>query len=311
MSDSALHKILERSPFSPMTRDKYRRVIDAWLRFAGADPKGWTRKTAQRFYDDAKGRTSVRTANVYIASLRYVSRWYATQEQDPLLDFAIVQIAGTSYEKSATRRALSPAEATRLLETCHKWTLADRRDFVMMVFALETGMRRTSLAGCDLGNIGSHHGYPFIKVPIKGAAGQKTWEVPLSDTCMLALEHWKKSGKLGPVFPQLKRRVANGKLVLDEGAALSSNTIYKVIKARAEEADISNMYPHVLRHTFITWRKVERVPEEMIASITGHAPDVGWKNMSVYVDMAVVGKDARQTTPAWLAQLVSELIKRS
>src|SRR5882672_1357709 len=301
MSQSILHAILERGPFAPMTRNKYSYVIDSWIQFAGSDPGGWTRKAAQRFYDEAKERMTVRSANVYIASLRYVSKWYAIQENDPSLDFALVQISGASYEKASSRRSLSGRETADLLNTCSTGKPADMRDFALMVWGFETGMRRTSLAGCAFEKLGSHHEYPFIKVPIKGSAGIQTWNVPLSDLCLEALEPWKRWLKKehhnkGPIFCQLKRHVTpQDRLVHLPGEELSTYSIYKIVKQRGKNADILNMYPHVLRHTFITWRKLAKVPEEQIASITGHAPDVGWKSMSTYLDVALVGKTARET----------------
>jgi integrase len=182
-----------------------------------------------------------------------------------------------------------------------------------MVFGLETGMRRSGLSGCRFENIGKHHDYPYIKVPVKGAEGLQTWDVPLSETCMLALENWASwlgHPTHGAIFCQLKRQVTAGHLVHQPDVGLSTNMIYKIIKQRGNEAGVKDLFPHVFRHSFVSWRKLAQVSNEEIASITGHTPDIGWKAMSGYVDMAVVGKSARQTTPPWLAQLVSELIKR-
>jgi integrase len=134
---------------------------------------------------------------------------------------------------------------------------------------------------------------------------------------LLAFEGWqawlrKAKYTKGSIFCHLQRNVTpRGALDFSPDKPLSTDMIYKTIIKRAEDAGVKDMYPHVMRHTFITSRKMAHVPEEQIAAITGHAPDVGWKSMSAYLDIGLVGKTARETTPPWLAELVATLVKRS
>src|SRR5690606_21095715 len=100
----------------------------------------------------------------------------------PNLDFAIVQTRADDHVEK-TRHALTQEEATRLLESIGTPPMAplEHRDLVMLVVGLETGMRRKSIAGMRIENIGQHprHGYPIARVPIKGAGGAVEYPVPL------------------------------------------------------------------------------------------------------------------------------------
>lgn len=301
-----LDEILARSRFSPTTRSAYSGVIRKWVKFAGEDPNGWTRILAQAFYESmlTNGISST-SANVYIASLRYVSKWYATKMGRPELDFAVVQTRLVAENKEP-RHALTPEAAIALLNTCSpdKPTLIDLRDRTLLVIGLETGMRRMSLAGMRMENI-TRRDYPMIKVPIKGKGGTAVYPVPLSDTAMLVLDAWRAqlspdSIRNGPVFPSYA-----GNKMAGSNDGLSMQMIYKLIVDRAKSAGISHVHPHIIRHSFITWRQLAGLNAIQIASITGHKTlGAEWANMVSYIDLASSANEARNSTPLWLADLV-------
>jgi integrase len=321
---SILDDILDRSNFSPTTRKQYERVIGDWLEFAGAHPKGWTRLQAQGFYAELLSRgVKLRTASTYMASLRYVSKWFSVQHGGE--DFAIIQMQEAPVEK-ADRRALAQDEVEAMLATCEgKLPIGkrpvDRRDRTMLIVGLETGMRTMSLAGMQIENI-STKPYPCVKVPIKGKGGKATFEVPLSDTAMLALRDWNgwlrtQGVKDGPVFAKLTRSIQpNGFIKHSPGSAISLVRIYQIIDERAEEAEIKHVHPHLLRNTFITWRLLAGLNAPQIASVTGHQlssiAEFGgeWKNMTPYFDLKAIGETARQATPPWFATHVRNLVEK-
>jgi len=318
-----LHDILERSGFSPKTREAYSRTIDRWIEFAGEDPKGWTRVAAQKFYDKclASG-VKVITANVYVSNLRYVSKWYAVRMGDPNLDFAVVQTRADVHSQK-TRHALLQPEVETLLRTCAAPPLTplDHRDLVMMIIGLETGMRRKSLAGMDIEGLGTHqrHHYPIAVVPIKGPGGVVKYPVPLSDLCVATIAHWRKwltknKHMKGAVFPRLDKRIGpKGDIVWTPRDGLSLPMINKIMTGRASAAGLDHMHPHLLRHTFISWREATGLSSVQIASITGHRPSKdekgqSWGAMGGYLDLELAGETARNSTPEWLAALVDKLL---
>lgn len=318
--NTILHQIVATSPdLASSTRKKYLDDLDVWLSFAGADPNGWTRYRAQDFYQSLLLRMKPQSANRLFASIRYASKWWATSENNPALDFAVIRIAPPARPKKFY--PLDQIEATQLILTCESQTPLDRRDLALIVVGLETGMRRMSLAGMQLEAIGKPNGYPAVAVPLKGH-GTDLYPVPLSSTAMQALDNWRQwlwaqKVKTGPVLRRLTKRAEATKRsvtiawdVGDDG--ISETMIHKVIVHRAELAGIQrhdrHIHPHLLRHTFMTWRDSAGVSLSRIAAITGHdAPELG--AMGGYLDKVTLGAEARETTPAWLAELVDQMVQ--
>ncbi|HSN25113.1 MAG TPA: site-specific integrase [Kofleriaceae bacterium] len=320
MSGTVLHQILSRAGFSPVTREKYRGVINRWIAYAGSDPKGWTREKAQDFYDALLDEVTVPSANQYMASLRYVSKWYATRSGDPNLDFAIVQRQRGKGGRRPASPVLGEEEiATLLTKTMGAMRPVDLRDFAMFVVALETGMRRMSLRGMMLQAITyvATKGYTIAHVPIKGAGGEEFFDVPLSDTALEAMKPWRawladrpRKLKEGPVF-----RHVSGATVDDEPPSLTG--INDIVAARAIEAGLRHINPHMFRHTFITSRTIAGLTPLEIGTITGHKPGAITVD-GVKIQLGAMGTymhaqadKARNSTPAWLADLVNQLVRRT
>lgn len=327
MAKSPLHSILDRSGFSPVTQENYANIIDRWIAFAGENPKNWTRVRAQEFYDWLlESGASVRTVNGYISSLRYVSKWYAIREGRPEADFAIVQQRADDHADKK-RFALSQHEIEQLLISCMEppTTPVDHRDFVMLVVGFETGMRRKSLVGLQFDRIKPHdrYGYPVVKVPIKGSGGNVEFDVPLSDTAMHAIgtwEAWLRQHKYRGqhMLARLHKRIGKrGATEWHPGTgAISMPMINKTFDQRASAAGLGHLHPHLVRHTFITSREHAGLSAVQIASITGHSlagaaidsSGVKLGEMASYLDLGVAGREARNSTPAWLVDLVHRLL---
>jgi integrase len=316
MPDTVLHRIISESPeLAKSTRGRYLRDVNAWIAFAGTNPKAWTRYRAQEFYGGMLERgMRPQSANRVMASLRYASSWWAKKENDPNLDFAVVQKAGPSGKQR--RHALEPEEAQALLATCAGDHPMDLRDRALIVVGLETGMRRMSLASMMLEGIKPcRDGYPVVTVPIKGR-GTDLFVVPLSDTAIEALAPWRawlRTQKIssGPVFRSLMRKTVttghrrgfNTHIV---GESLTTGAIYQIVTRRARQAGLTHVHPHIFRHTFITWRMQDNFEPYEVASITGHkiASIPGLGGLGSYIDGARIANKTRQSTPPWLAKLI-------
>jgi integrase/recombinase XerD len=310
--NTILHQIVQTSPeLAKLTRAMYLRDLDAWITFAGADPAGWTRYKAQEFYGSLLERMQPQSANRLMASLKYASSWLAKKENDPALDFAVVQMA--DGKSKADRRALDQEDALKLLATCATDSPIDLRDRALIVMGLETGMRRMSLIGVRIDTIKmGRDGYPVAPVPIKGG-GDELFSVPLSDAVMIAIEPWRqwlRNRKVtkGPLFRSLARKMdGRGKLMYTVGEnQLSESAIYKIVTQRAKTAGLEHVHPHIFRHTFITWRMQGGMQPYQVAAITGHkiANITGMGALGGYVDVSRVGQEARQATPPWLSKLI-------
>jgi len=307
-----LHQIVQTSPeLAKLTREMYLRDLDTWVEYAGADPAGWTRYKAQEFYGSLLERMQPQSANRMMASIRYASSWWAKKENNPSLDFAVVQMVNGKGKRE--RRALEPDDAMKLLATCESDSPIDMRDRALIVMGLETGMRRMSLIGVNIETIKmSRDGYPVAPVPIKGG-GDELFPVPLSDAVMTAIDPWRqwlrgRKVNKGPLFRSLARRInTQGRTVYLVGdRPLSESAIYKIVTHRAEQAGLGHVHPHIFRHTFITWRMQGGAQPYQVAAITGHkiANITGMGALGGYIDVSRVGQEARQTTPGWLSKLI-------
>lgn len=325
MTKTVLHQILDRSGFSSVTKEKYALVIDRWIEYAGTEPGGWTREKAQDWYDELlAGGIKPQSANTYLASLRYVSKWYATRTNNPSNDFAIVQKRrGRVHDEDAEDKSpiLDEDEARALIKSCNDdgdIDAAARRDRTMFVLALETGMRRMSLRGAEFDGINDKRGYPALKVPIKGDGGEQMFNVPLSDTAQAILEDWIKwlhgqHIRTGAIFRRLSPRQQAP--YFEIGDALTDTGVNEIVARRAKAAEIRHVNPHMLRHTFISWREQAGLTPFDIAAITGHkvtavafgGVQVRPGAMQTYIHRDV--NQIRNATPPWLSDLVNGLLR--
>jgi integrase/recombinase XerD len=307
---TVLHKIVDDSlGLSESTRKRYRHDVDEWTLFTNADPSNWHPASAQAFYNRLIQERGLQanTANVKMASLRYVAKWWTAQYGG--IDF--VQIHSTIWNKKPDRDVLTQEQIIMLLEQCSpdKPTLVDRRDRTLFITGLETGMRRISLVGMAFENINSKQGFPVVSVPIKGRS-DKRFEVPLSDTVMKAIKDLQKhlKRKEGHVFCQLeKRRIVEGYRYI-QGPTLSTTAVNLIVTKRAKASGIEHIHPHLFRHTYVTGRLADGFMPHHVAAITGHKIE-GVGAMGGYVDMKAMAETARNSTPPWFAHLVDRILQ--
>lgn len=318
MSETILHQMVRSSYLSDITKGHYLHSIDLWIAFAGPDEASWTNYRAQEFYASllANGMRA-QSANAAIAGVAYASRWRAKKAGDPSLNFFVIQTAKPGNR--LVKQALDAHEAIKLLDTTKPYmagvvTPIDIRDRAMIIVGLETGMRRMSMSGMLLEEINTKP-YPCVRVPLKGH-GKDLYQVPLTDLAYASLLEWLEwlrktpSGqkiKTGPVFRQLHWRILKDKRVLAVKPAvqrqaevgLSGSMIHKIVQQRAERAGLrDNIHPHLFRHSFATWREEMGMPPQQIASITGHAFNLG--ALGGYMDRVKLGAIARESSPPWL-----------
>lgn len=312
MTRSELHVIVETAPdLMPSTRNKFMRDLNAWIIFAGVDPKNWTPANAQAFYNSLIARgLKAQSANRLLASVAYASRWWAQQLNKPELDFVRIRHARVSGK--LPKHGLSPEQCEALVKACIGPTAYDKRDLAMIVVGLETGMRSMSLASMECGTTDERS----TMVAMKGAVDRVA--VPLSDAAGVALGAWlprlnrisRVLGWRAAVFQPIQSRIAvgdaDGACALTAGdKPLSPSAIAKIVDSRAQRAGIGHVNPHMFRHTFITDRVQRGYQPHEIASMTAHKLPLG--ALGGYMDMQAIGEKIRNSTPAWLTTLINTL----
>jgi len=318
---SRLHEIvISAHNIAETTKSRYLRDLDQWIAFVGSNPINWTRKTAAVFYDELLKRMKPQSANRLMKSVGYASRWFAHYENNDDLDFARVATAKAKDRKP--QLALDEASARALLATCDR-SYAGIRDFALIVVGLETGMRCMSLLGMRLGalvlteNQLAPWPYPAAHVPLKGRDPE--W-VPLSDAALLALRPWLVildgfRMAAGPVFRPITGRLTGASpgtrsrtghwigTCIPADKPLSMSGVARIFTERSKLAGLRHINPHLLRHTFVTWREAMGQKPQEIAAITRH--NLGKLGaLGGYMDAREIGGRVRNSTPPWLADLV-------
>lgn len=315
MNTTPLHDIVKRSArLASSSKRNYLADLDRWVAFAGPSPERWTKYRAQEFYDHLiRSGLKPQSATRVMMSLRYAASMRSKLEDKPELDFtsAIEFAKRTRREK---RPALDEDQAKRLLLSLERARPSQDpealRDFAFFVVALETGMRIMSLTAMQIESTGKQAklSYPAAMVPIKGH-GDVRFAVPLSDTAIAALDSWigwlrRNQITVGSIFRPVRYSPVQRKHVISGTPTI--RTLYNVTVRRTKAAGLQHVHPHIFRHTFVTWRLIAGVPPEQISAITLHRLEgdrLG--ELYTYTDReGQIAETARNTTPAWLRELV-------
>lgn len=270
MTVDLLKIVADARRLQPITKRNYARTVQQWLTFAGTDQTRWTVPVCQQFYDDAVARgISHRSANVMLAGLTF-----AFKRANALYGIPNIVPGIEIYKSGADRgdvqdfqhKALTAARVKALLATSHTNTLADLRDHTLILLTLYTGMRVMSLESLDVSGVTSNKGYVTLRTRLKGGSW---YQVPLDVRVWEQTKKYRmKLPKDGPLFTRLMR-TSSLSTQPQVGGRLTKGGIYKVMKARAEDAKL-DFHPHLLRHTFVTWCRTAKVDPGLIAVVTGH-----------------------------------------
>ena len=155
-------------------------------------------------------------------------------------------------------RALTVAQARRLVEACPHGTPLERRDRVMILLLYGCGLRTDELCGLNIGHVDVER----REVRVERGKGDRQRLVPIPQavfTEVLAYLH-ERGGKRGPLFRTQARR-----------SRISSKVVCQVVRRAAEAAALDVLVtPKTLRHSYATHLMDAGVDLAVIASLMGH-----------------------------------------
>jgi integrase/recombinase XerD len=186
-----------------------------------------------------------------------------------------------------TPRSITPGEVERLLQQPGKDgdTAARRpeaaRDRAMLETLYATGMRVSELVAldCDDVNLLERH---------MRCAGRTARErlVPLRESAVEAIDHY-----LFQARPLLVLREENALFLNHRGNRLTRQGFWLILKSYASKAEIADITPHTLRHTFATHALGRGADLREVQQLLGH---VSISTTQVYRRMAQ-GQTAQRT----------------
>lgn len=256
------------------TRELYRECLADFIAFAGTDPQGWNYGAVEDWLGRllASGRTvasrkrgkcSTQTVGVYRKAIRCASRQYARRQGRQELDFAR-DIGKIKTKPSAAREPLTYEEAGKLLDTCVGNMPVNIRDRALIVLALRSGLRRGGLHALKIENIRP----PKITTRNKGGdpitfeADDETFAVVGEWLQLLAVA----GHKTGSVF---RDTWAANDGTTQIGEPLTPYQLWRVFKSRAKRAGIRHVFPHLARHSTVTWLREEGKSAAEVSKLTG------------------------------------------
>jgi integrase/recombinase XerD len=163
----------------------------------------------------------------------------------------------------------------QLLESIEPKTPLDMRDRAMLELLYASGLRISELTNATIDALNLDQG--FIRVTGKG---NKTRIVPVGKGARDAIEHYMNNGR-----PTLVTRKTSMHLFISiRGGKLTTQRLWQIVKKRAELAGIdTNVYPHLLRHSFATHLLSNGADLRVIQEMLGHA-DIATTQIYTHVD---------------------------
>lgn len=260
---------------SPNTIAGYRDTFRLLLRFASDQTR--TAPTKLKIDDidvtlvgdflahvETQRRNSARSRNARLAAIRSFFRFVAMKEPAYLLHCQrILAMPGKRYVRR-TVEFLDRAEMDALLAAPDRSTWIGRRDHVLLIVALQTGLRVSEiihLRRCDIvTGTGAH-----IRCEGKGRKQRCT---PLRQDVIKVLDVWlreRAGGDDAPLFPTIR------------GATLSRDALERLVQRHTKAASTScstligkRVSPHVLRHSTAMELLHHGVDQSVIALWLGH-----------------------------------------
>ena len=144
-----------------------------------------------------------------------------------------------------------------------RW-LSRQRDFSLMTLLKNSGLRVSEAAQLELGDLTLSERKGSLLV--RKGKGNKQRTIPLNADARNALQEWLAVRPETPdndfVFIALES---------DAKGALSSRAIQRIVARYGKKADLPDLTPHVLRHTFAKNLVNSGVTLEKVAALLGHS----------------------------------------
>ncbi len=210
------------------------------------------------------------TVNRKLASLSALMNWAVQSGRisaDPTAKMKYVKKVAQSpkwldkQEQYALQRAIEKDLQLAQMRYPKRW-VTRRRDASIVTFMLNTGLRLSETISLKLDDleISERKG----QVLVRQGKGNKERRVPLNVEARDSVTEWLKV-RPASLSPILWLPVESG---TDEG--LTPRAVQRILKRYGQEAGITNLTPHILRHSFAKNLANKGVGVEKIAMLLGH-----------------------------------------
>jgi site-specific recombinase XerD len=199
-------------------------------------------------------------------------------------------VPGKKHERAVVEY-LTEEESNALLDAPDRSTFTGRRDYALMLVAIQTGLRVSELTGLSCGDVtfgtGSH-----VRCMGKGRKARCT---PLTQSVAAVVKAWIKECEVqtdDPVFPNCR-----GRQLSTDGVQFILSKHLAVAQQQCPSLKEKKVSPHVLRHTAAMNLLHSGADVATIALWLGHER-LG--TVHIYVEADLAAKEqilAKTTTP--------------
>ncbi len=211
------------------------------------------------------------TVNRKLAALAALMRWALKTKQivvDPTENVkSVKQLVATprwldKHEQFALQRAIEKDLQLAQLRYPRRY-VTRRRDASLILFLLHTGLRLSEVVALELNDvqISERKG----SVLVRRGKGNKERSVPLNSEARNAIQDWLASRPQGSdtfVWIAVEASAEDG---------ISGRTVQRILQRYAQDAELQELTPHILRHSFAKNLANKNVGLEKIAALLGHA----------------------------------------
>lgn len=240
---------------------------------------------------EADRHNSTRTRNLRLTAIRSLFSYAALRHPEHALVIQrVLAIPPKRFDKRIVT-FLTAREVDALLAAPDQSRWEGRRDRVLLLLAVQTGLRVSELIGLNCGDVTLGIG---ASVRCQGK-GRKQRAVPLSVPAAAVLRSWQRERAGGPADPLFPTRT--GRRLSRDAIALRVSTHAATAAQQCPSLLGKNVHPHVLRHSCAMSLLQAGVDTSVIALWLGHA---GVRSTDAYVhaDISIKEKALALTTPA-------------
>jgi integrase/recombinase XerD len=252
---------LSAARLAPRTVEAYRRDLDTLADWLGRPPASVDREELERYLAELRAAgLSGATIARRVASLRSFFRHLV------LIGAADSNPAAELELPRRTRRlprALSPAEAERLIDAAAGTTPRALRDCALVELLYGAGLRVGEALGLEKGGVDLDQ--RLVRTIGKGG---KERVVPVGRQAVEALRRYLGRGR-----PHLDRRHRPELFLNAQGGPLTRAGAFLILRKLAAKAglDPEQMHPHLLRHSFATHLLEGGADLRSVQEMLGHA----------------------------------------
>lgn len=258
------------------------RKLAGWLATQHPEVTAWEQLRAEHlngFTADllAGGAAAGYASNLYRAIQQFV-KWCLIEEEmtaDPLAATTRPQVPEHPVP------VLSPDQLRLLLKVCEGREFAARRDSAIIRLFCDTGIRLAEMTGLHVG----HVDLDLREVTVLGKGRRRRTTVFGHKAC-LALDRYLRArttvarADLPQLWLSTTGRGGN--------CAMTRSGIYQMLERRGAEASIPGLHPHMLRHTWAHYCRLEgRLHDDEIMRLAG------WRSRSMLDRYAASTADER------------------